>query len=751
VEKQANRFDPGVLKVGALRFANPVAGGMSSGSKLIVNATTELNWAERSYDYRIRGFGEVLGEMKKLVPDSERAMALKEGTVLPKTVEEQKFLDMANGITQDFARRAKDQGFLKEGQEIANYAPHNTDMGALWGTFREQFNEMQGWSDLPAAMKAKLSKDEYREFKDVFFKHPDWETVPKDTMRRVKDKLWDFSDVSSSWDNLPSFIKNQLPQELFVKYFLPRSGRVPYEKDFYKVMQSYIGRVEGSLNFSPWLEKWQPTIQSLPGGMENGGLLGAFTERGFLEKLANNAILRRPTWDENTLRTLFDRTNLIIGRDLLKVQDAEALSQMARNGFMRGAIGVAPDSALANLTQGLYTWADSGRLMGPMGKYLMGRSAKPPTGLISEMLDVFGHDVSSQRPMMQKVLAFDRKFTEWALAPMGLAERVNRGVAFHAGLEEALAKGFNHTEALQTGFARASSVVPNLALTEAEMKAFESVMRTQMGYTPATRAPLFAGKGPLTRMTTMLASFPAHTAQFLQTGIRSGFADMMLRNEPAKFVRYMALTGSLFGAVGAARYMGADISNMFGAQSLLGGVGIPMVKGIMSGYNAVQGKDPWAMETAQKEWLKFIGTMTLPGFRYGSKVLDITGYPGNEGTWSRGYQVDKRGRFLYETTPYGELMRLTGINPEKAYDTKQLARTYLELSHQYAFDKQKAVEAMLNGDPSLAQSFTMQWGHSLKPSDIQNALKQRMTTPESRGLSRVPMNVRPQMMQQAGQ
>jgi hypothetical protein len=240
----------------------------------------------------------------------------------------------------------------------------------------------------------------------------------------------------------------------------------------------------------------------------------------------------------------------------------------------------------------------------------------------------------------------------------------------------------------------------------------------------------------------MLLAFPSHTGQFIQQGIRQGFSDAVLKHEPAKLLRYMATVGFIVGMPYVAKQMGADISTMFGPSALLP-IAFPFFRGIANGVASVTGDDPMSKERAYTDFKRFVGITTIPQFRYGAKAYDAIG------NIERGYAVDRRMRFMYEASPYGETMRLLGINPYDAYNARTVSRTLLEMSHQYRLDKQKALDGLLDGDFAPAQNFMQQWQQPINPEDIQETMRNRMTTPQQRAMQGLPKGLRPRALQEA--
>ena len=725
-----------------VRFANPLAGGAVSGSRMIRSAWRSLFWNERAYDFRMKGFTQVVEGMKKAVPDVGRAQALKEGSVLPATDEERRLVNQVQSITRDFAERARGQDMSPLAKELEFFGQDAGSINSVWRAFRDEFHTVQRHSDLSPALKAKLTPQEFSRYQNALFRYTNAGTVPKPLLAEMKDKLFNMSDVVGQWDNLPGFITSRLPREFFENFFLPKTGSAQrFGKNFYKDLESYIDRVESSLNFQPWLKQWDPVIRQLPGS----GV--PFTERGFLEMMQNNAIFRRPAWDEKAFQAFTDRVNHAFGHEYLNVNDANKVAQLIRNGWLRRYIG--PDSALKHIMGLWQTWAESGRVVGPMMKYLAKEErAKIPDGVLSDYMTQLGSEAfTSDGRLLDKVMAADRAFTHLVMTPETFIWNFTKGTSFFAGVEEAAAKGLSAEEMIHVGMGRASKVVPNLQMTEQFMNGVEMAVKTQSGFSPSSRAPLLASRSPLGRLSTMLLTWPTHLTQFMQLGLRQGFADAMLKQEYGKLMRYGATVGFTFSLPYVMAQMGADVRNTWGPGHMLALASFPIWSSILDAYRSAIGQSPQGYKKNQwtlSEIVKQAALQTVvPQGRFGSKVMDIAQ------NIERGYGVDARGRFLYQASPYGELMRLAGINPEQAYQARKLSHTLFELSHEYRQEKEAAIDAMLGGDMTPAQKYMEKWNNPITPEDLQRALKSRQQAPEQRALRGFPRQIRPQVLEGA--
>ena len=148
---------------------------------------------------------------------------------------------------------------------------------------------------------------------------------------------------------------------------------------------------------------------------------------------------------------------------------------------------------------------------------------------------------------------------------------------------------------------------------------------------------------------------------------------------------------------------------------------------------------------AEQELKNFSASLTIPGYRYGSKVERSVE------NIERGYAVDQRGRFLYTTTPFGEYLNLLGIAPEKAVESRELAHTLHNLSLEYHLDKQDAVDGLLSGDARGMARFMQKWGKPIDAKDLQRAMQERMSTPAQRAVQGLPQDVQMRELMQRGQ
>jgi hypothetical protein len=101
-------------------------------------------------------------------------------------------------------------------------------------------------------------------------------------------------------------------------------------------------------------------------------------------------------------------------------------------------------------------------------------------------------------------------------------------------------------------------------------------------------------------------------------------------------------------------------------------------------------------------------------------------------TISRGYAVNDRNQLLYYSTPMGEILRLAGINPEQAFQARDVSRELFNIAQRHRLEKREAIEAILDGNPAAMLEYTKAWGRPITPEDIQRVVQQRMMTPAQR-------------------
>lgn len=631
------------------------------------------------------------------------------------------------------------------------YLTHKTNFNTLYQSLRERFMQMGSVRDFATdeqAMALGLKEKDFQRLKSAMESAGDWNSLS----RSVKDELkglWNFDNRVKKWEELPRFIREKLPKEVFSPYLLPRNGGVPYTRDVSEIFDSYVPIMVKKIRYDPLMDKWDPIIKNLP------GTDSVFTPKGYANAYLQKEVFNRPSWDERHIASFAEAVNKTLNKDLLSLGQAHDLAGFMRTGAYRNMLG--PDSGLWNMSQFLNTWMSTGRFWGPMGKYLANVDhVKDYKGLIGNFTNIAREfEGKASTPMMQKIQAVDEWLNRFALAPMNWTENLLRGHAAMAGMEEAVAKGMTHDKAIVNAMAKASKVVPNLEVPEALLYAMtRTVPQTQFGGAlSAQRSPFL--RGPLGRLSSILITYPTQQAQFLFRGMAEGlgpdgFKALFPGNkiaDPYKLARFTMGLGLMAGLPSIAANAGWDIRNQFGLQGALGNLSLPFWQMLSNGYNAALGRDPitqaQAAEAFKKSLLHF--QPIVPQTRYVEKVIDV--FKNIE----RGYDIDSHGRYIRETTPLGELMRLAGPKPEEAYDAMEMTKHIANRSMEHFLDRSKAIETFLDTkDPSAIQQYMKKYPERrITMKDLMKAQQERMKPPQERALERFPKAMRDRMRREA--
>src|SRR5439155_21948616 len=117
--------------------------------------------------------------------------------------------------------------------------------------------------------------------------------------------------------------------------------------------------------------------------------------------------------------------------------------------------------------------------------------------------------------------------------------------------------------------------------------------------------PRHYGVGPLANRSRNLLTSPSHLAQYVDHGLGTEFADAMLRNEPAKLVRFMAFTGGMLLPYYLLTKLGVDPHSILGihAFGLLGA--LPFFRAVTNSVNVLTGNNPMDKRRSEQELKKF--------------------------------------------------------------------------------------------------------------------------------------------------
>jgi len=644
---------------------------------------------------------------------------------------------------------------LKPYQE---YATHITDMDAMWGAFHKDI-ALNNYKSAPEALRKKLTENEYNRLREIALKpqyvpkpgQEIWRTIPREDQGFIKSRLFDWEDVSKTMDQLPSYVRKLVPTELFNPYLIPRlkGVQVPYKEDIAEVFNKYATKMVHDVHFRPLLEdpifnlqgkslSIPQVINTLPGAGASG------SERNYLERYMARVITGRPDSFSTMLRNVTDNMNETLGTSIVDANFLNDAITMYRSAMYRGLLG--PDSAIQNMTQIINNMALNGKYVGPAFKsYVFNRKRAPKLqGVVDDFIDFTEGIPASNKTMMKKALEFSDKVNHIVLYPMHITENINRGIAWWSGMEEAATLGMGSKDALRLSMGKVVGIKQPLSLTEQQYHSLLNVMKTQFGYDVAQQPPF--ASNPLYRLSTLFVSYPLRQAEFMQREIGSavnGYFASMKTMGPAgafdvidkgKLMRFLALTGFMFSAPYAIGQMGLDVSNIWGKGAMP--FSLPFYKQLIDGYNAVVGENPESKHSAQNKVMDAFMSVAIPQYRYMKKASSV-----NENI-ERGFSTDSRGRFVHETSPIGELLRLFGVGPEEYQNKRLLAEQWHRVGSEYAFAKKEALEMLvLKNDIGPAQDFMKKWGRPITPDDVKRYIETLKKTPAERAVSGIPNDV----------
>jgi hypothetical protein len=252
-----------------------------------------------------------------------------------------------------------------------------------------------------------------------------------------------------------------------------------------------------------------------------------------------------------------------------------ALSIVNRAQYFR-LLGFAIDSMVTNLTQGVNTLARYG-LRDTLTGYIKLASDPKTWAMVKDeqLTKEFESFVQGPSDVWTKGLSWLEK---GALKPFSVAEFVNRGAAFAAGIESARRKGLSFEESIRIGRGKVSDLLIEHKGAEGR-KAFYSsealeharsgVLRTQFGYSPTEASPMFST--PTGRALLQFWTYPTQQgAVFWDNVVRAplpsyrGAKTARQAMSEAPFLRHLALLGMMtFGAQQIAQLFGLDVRNVF--------------------------------------------------------------------------------------------------------------------------------------------------------------------------------------------
>jgi hypothetical protein len=624
----------------------------------------------------------------------------------------------------------------ERGMYLDEYGTIRYDMNKIWDIMKQPFKLADSYEELGDSVKAALSNDSFAQAKFLCDTYKTWDQVPRPSQDWLQQNLFNFQGVWSNWAYLPEFIQRAIPKKFFVESMQARTAgdafKAALKYDFFDMERGYaLSMVKGAL-MNEALTEIRPLINSLPNASKFGSV------RNYLERYIKAVAGQKPTLLDPLWNSMANRVNETLQANIVPLYVPTTVSREYIPLLYRGLLG--PDTALRNLTQSIYTMAKSGpkpMLQGVLRYVDEARKKTPEFKQFEEMINLPDEFLEISRPIipvgesrsiLDKIRYVNHKITKIALSPMRFTEHVNKGIAYFAGLEEAAAKGYNLNEAHIVGTAKASQLFPALELTEGQYKALRSMYETQFGYTSSHTSPYLQGAGM--KMFTPFWSFPIKTAQLMWNSalINPVGKKTVLGKSDNAWLRFMALTGFMATApVITANLFGVDTKNIWGKGVFPMTIYPAWMQAIGKVFTMV-GSDPGDFmdrERASNYMLQFVGQMTIPNFRWGSKVYR------DSMNAERGYrEYGREMRPVVETSWLDEMGDIMGFPPAKFRDAREAMAEYKDAKfknmirkHYYLY---KAVDAMEDKDYNkalkLIKEVKTEYNIDITPTEIQQAI-----------------------------
>lgn len=356
-----------------------------------------------------------------------------------------------------------------------------------------------------------------------------------------------------------------IPRELFIPHLQRRRGGTPYLESAIESFEAYVPYALRKIYLEPAVLHAKPVIEAM---VDRGSLtflgVGVQSQRAYAEDYINSVLGRPPAADrglDSIMAGFNDATkghllNVPVLWRLFKPNLAtRSISALTRIQYFR-LLGLAVDSALTNITQGVNTLAQFG-LRDTLKGYV-------------RLLDPrFWKELHQEKLLGEYKQMFTGPIAPWehplnviervALSPFTFAEFVNRGAAFAAGLSAAKRSGMSFERSQQMGLGAVSRYLMQNPVTpsgildrmfgapEASKIFYTSpgltsarggVLKTQFGYSPAESAPTL--RTPSGRFLFQFWNYPTRQSAMIWRGMQSGMQD----GEYLQFARFLALLGA---------------------------------------------------------------------------------------------------------------------------------------------------------------------------------------------------------------
>lgn len=742
----------------ALSLTNP----MISRDPVIHSVAKTLYGAQLDRDYKLAQWstkllGEVLTPVRQIGSelDLEFGQAIR-GFKSSSKPEIQSLLAKRQEWLLDLARQNEDPA-------LQAWAGWRTDLDALYDAYRKAFHVPPGvegitgpvgvfrtYDQLDDAFQLHLDKATYSNLLDIFTKRVTFSELTSHERQQFQSALLGRYNYI---DAIPSDLRKYVP-DFFANQYLLKTPR-KLEESGVRELQSEIYHYQHRASTDRVAKVLQPLINLLPG---RHGALGRLvpSRRQFVQDMMDQFVSNARTGDEQMLQRTFERANQVLFnpifeaagvniRDPLTVNRARNLAAAILRGEYRGFLSI--DTAFLDMSLALNTWAENGRVAGPLLQAIRGIDWRGeikgiPRHLLHER---FGYLLEAQqldsfkllKTPLEKLRWFDQKLTDIILHPMMFMHNLQRGAAYLAGVEKALASGLDGTTAHRMGLTGASQVVEDLKVTRAQMAALESVARTTFGFSKVETPPII--QGPLGRISFMFMHWTNNQAQALANGLARAYAEGDVNGT----LRYLALVGFHTALPSYVAWSGIDITKFVLAGDL-SHFTVPfwrqmtdVIYAAAGEVNELIGQTPSVQQLRAIERTKetFKGIVT-PQYRLLKEV------PKSIEAVKTGFRLDDQQRLWYYTSPMGELLRIFGVKPSDIKATRETVEELRNRAAVFYHKRRQAIVDFLQGDIEGIQSFQQEYGVPITLGDVQEFMREGSLAPVERQLRRTPRSLR---------
>ena len=697
--------------------------------------------------------------------------------------------DDYRALMEDMAKffKLEEKGLYRPG-----YATISYDLDKVWDKMGGKLAAANTALDLPDSILGMLPKGEYfGKLKEIY------ETGKKYSLLSPQDKSFimknflQWNMAYDTWEKMPAATRAMIPKGKFNSHFQHRNAESIMEfalkEDFWDVLSRYVRTTvhDGILNdfFLPKARGIANTIPSMDVGNSK------ITVRGYLDSYIRQVAGFKDAGPiERVINDWGQQLNSLMGKEIFNPGGTvntilDSYTQM----LYRGALGV--DTAVRNLTQSLYTVAEVGpeNFLKGLKDYVTGYVSKSPeyqkfAKNMDMMTEFYGDEMlkfKEQNPSMaRRIDQINRRITDLALYPLRITERINKGIAYFAGLAEAAKLGLDFHTAHIIGLQRTTDMFSPLEMTDAEWRAMRVMGSTQFQYGPTFTSPLMSGN--ISKFFTPFWSFPAKTIQFATKGFKDAFGaarvgdiakggmaalkgeatEPFLHTDKAALVRFLALTGFMATAPQIlAGVAGIDVGNLWGKGLIPNTIYPIWLQGAQNLYTSVLGgttlltQQPASQAERDKAWRDFSNSLLIllvPQYRFGKKAGNI--YENIEKGY---YGMGNKNLPVGDTNTVRELFNLFGFPPYMK-EAKEAVWDVYGASADYGYKKQKALreasDAMLAGDSQKAARIVNDYykdtKRRLENYEIQDYIMYRNTEDAySQALKSVPTDLRSQYAQ----